>query len=63
VQKINYTLLLNCSAEGLLQRVGRLGSEAGDELDIAKRIQDFQVRNADVENHLKAARGYFKEVS
>jgi len=47
----------------LLQRIGRPGSEAGDELDIAKRIQDFQVRNAEVENHLKAAEGYFKEVS
>ncbi|KAL8902279.1 MAG: hypothetical protein Q9207_004797 [Kuettlingeria erythrocarpa] len=57
-QRTNYTLLLNCSAEGLLQRVGR---EAGDELDIAKSIQDFQVRNAEVENHLKAAEGYFKE--
>ena len=47
----------------MLQRVGRRESEAGDEVDIAKRIQDFQVRNADVNNHLKAAEGYFKEVS
>jgi hypothetical protein len=47
----------------MLQRLGRPGSEAGDELDIIKRIKDFQVRNADVENHLKAAEGYFKEVS
>lgn len=60
MQRTNYTLLLNCSAEGLLQRVG---SEAVDELDVAKRIQDFRVRNAEVENHLKAAEGYFKEVS
>jgi hypothetical protein len=47
----------------MLQRVGRPESGAGDELNIAKRIQDFRVRNADVENHLKAAKGYFKEVS
>jgi len=47
----------------MLRRVGRPGSEAGDEVDIAKRIQDFQVRNAEVKNHLKAAAGYFKEVS
>ncbi|KAI4223087.1 MAG: hypothetical protein L6R40_008536 [Gallowayella cf. fulva] len=47
----------------LTHRVGRPGSEAGDELDIAKRIQDFQVRNAEVKNHLKAAEGYFKEIN
>lgn len=47
----------------MLQRVGRPGGEAGNELEIAKRIQDFQVRNAEVTNHLRAAEGYFKEVS
>ena len=47
----------------MLQRVGRSGSEVGDELDIAKSIQDFQVRNVEVKNHLKTAKDYFKEVS
>lgn len=46
----------------MLQRVGRPGGEDGKELDIAKKIQDFQVRNAEMKNHLKAAEGYFKEV-
>ena len=62
MQKTNYTLLLNCSAEGMLQRVGRSGSEAGEEPNVAKRIQDFEVRNAEVKNHLKATTDYFKEV-
>ncbi|KAL8822112.1 MAG: hypothetical protein Q9191_007145 [Dirinaria sp. TL-2023a] len=63
VQKTNYTLLLNCSAEGMFQRLGRPGGEAGDEHDIIKRIQVFQVWNAEVKNHLKAAEGYFKEIN
>lgn len=63
MQKTNYTLLLNCSAEGMLERVGRSGSEAGDEQDFANRIQDFHVRNAEVKNHLEGAKDYFKEVS
>ena len=59
----NFSLYLSCLAEGMLRRVGRPGSEAGEEIDIAKRIQDFQIRNADVKNHLKAAKSYLKEVS
>lgn len=46
----------------MLQRLGRPGSEAGDEQDIVKRIEVFQVWNTEVENHLKAAEGYFKKV-
>ena len=40
-----------------------LGNKSGDELDIAKRIQDFKVQNAEVESHLKTVEGYFKKVS
>ena len=50
----------------MLQRLENLGQSLGgasDESNIAKKIQDFQARNADVENRLKAAEGYFKEVS
>ena len=47
----------------MLRRVGKSGSEAGEEIDIAKRIQDFQVWNADVKNHLKVVKSYFKEIS
>lgn len=46
-----------------MERPGQPSSEAGDEPDVAKKIQDFQIRNADVENHLSAVEGYFKEVS
>jgi thymidylate kinase len=62
VQKRNYTLLLKCSAEVVLQRAERSGYRAGDEPDVAKTLQTFQTQNADVENHLKAAEGFFKEV-
>ena len=46
----------------MLQRLGGPGSKAGDEQDNIKKIQVFQIWNAEVENHLKAAEGYFKEV-
>ena len=46
----------------MLQRVGTSVSEVGEELNVAKRIQDFKVRNAEVKNHLKATTDYFKEV-
>ena len=47
------------------QRVEKLGPSggAGDGPDVAKEFQNFQTPNADVENHLKAVEGYFKEVS
>ena len=47
------------------QRVEKMGSSggAGDGPDITKEFQNFQTPNADVENHLKAVEGYFKEVS
>ncbi|KAL9125650.1 MAG: hypothetical protein Q9217_005174 [Psora testacea] len=63
VQKTNHTLLLNCSAEGMFQRAERPGSEAGDKLDIENSIQVFQMCNAEVENYLKAAKGFFKEIN
>lgn len=47
------------------QRVEKLGSSGGasDRTDTTKEIQDFQNPSADVENHLKAVEGYFKEVT
>jgi hypothetical protein len=47
------------------QRVKELRSSggAGDGPDVTKEFQNFQTLNADVENHLKAVEGYFKEVS
>jgi hypothetical protein len=66
VQKTNYTLLLTCSAEEMLKRVGKRGQSSGtasEEQDAAKKIQDFQAQNAGIENHLKAVEGYFKTVS
>ena len=63
VQKTNYTVLLNCTAEGMLKRVGRSEGEIGEDLDATKRIQDFHVRNAEVKNHLMATKDCFKEVS
>lgn len=42
----------------MLRRVGRPESKARDELDIAKMVW-----NAEVENHSKAAEGYFKDLS
>ncbi|KAL8765919.1 MAG: hypothetical protein Q9209_007162 [Squamulea sp. 1 TL-2023] len=57
-EKVNFTHV----NETLLTYI-RPGSEASDEINSAKRIQDFQVRNAEVENHLKAAEGYFKEIN
>jgi thymidylate kinase len=66
VQKTNYTLLLTCSAEEMLQRVEKRGQSSGiasEEQDAAKKIQDFQAQNAGMENHLKAVEGYFKTVS
>ena len=62
VQKTNYTVLLNCTAEGMLKRVERSGGEISEDLDAAERIQDFHVRNAEVKNHLIATKDYFKEV-
>ncbi len=62
MQKTNYTVLLNCTAEGILKRGRRSGSEIGEDLDVAKGIQDFHLRNAEVKNHLKATKEYFKEV-
>lgn len=55
---MNHTLLLNCSAEGMLQHIEGPGIKSGDELDIAKRTEDFQVQNVEVENHLEAAEGH-----
>jgi len=65
VQKTNYTILLKSSAEQMHQRVEKLGPSggAGDGPDVAKEFQNFQTPNADVENHLKAVEGYFKEIN
>ena len=41
----------------MLRRIGRPESKAKDELDIIKKVW-----NIEVENHLKAAEGYFKEI-
>jgi len=41
----------------MLRRIGRPESKARDELDTVKKVW-----NAEVEDHSKAAEGYFKEV-
>ncbi|MCJ1379039.1 HD domain-containing protein 2 [Xylographa soralifera] len=65
VQKTNYILLMKCSAEEILQRIKGLGqssSKAENEVEIAKKIRDFQDELTDVENHPKAM-GYLKEIN
>ena len=38
-------------------------SDAGTELEATKKIQDFQVQTAELENHLRAVKGHFETVS